>query len=70
MTTFCKIIGALLFIFGVLDLGLFYIADIDLTGFSWSPWAAFVAGGFFWKFADKDSDESEENEEAKETEQA
>lgn len=39
-----KVLGWLCYAFGALDLILFYFCDTDLTGVSWSPWAAFIVG--------------------------
>lgn len=43
-----KILGGLLIAFGVADFALFQLADIDLTGLSWSPYAAGLAGSVVW----------------------
>lgn len=59
MSIICKIIGALIFIFGVADLYLFYFQDVDLTGVSWSPYAAFILGSVVWNLGNKDEAKEE-----------
>ena len=43
------IIGALLFVFGLVDLGVYYIFDYDITGWSWFPYIATAIGGLLAK---------------------
>jgi hypothetical protein len=49
-----RFIGILLIIFGILDLVLFYFADIDLTGVSWSPYVSSLVGGILMKIGGGD----------------
>ncbi len=38
------LVGRLFYVFAVVDLGLFYFAETDITGVWWSPLAAVVLG--------------------------
>ena len=55
-----KVIGVLLIIFGLIDLGAYYIIDIDITGLWWFPWAATALGGFLVNQGRKQEEEEEE----------
>lgn len=57
-----KVIGWILVIFGILDFALYYLADVDLTGVSWSP---YIAGALGWGLIEiakkKDTDNNSDN---------
>ena len=57
-----KFLGYLCIGFGILDFGLFYMCDVDLTGVSWSPYVASLIGGVLVSIANKN--EAQEQEEA------
>ncbi len=54
-----KILSFLCYAFAVVDLGLFYIFDIDITGFSFSPVIAGVLGALF-SYLDGDNSNEED----------
>lgn len=54
-----KVLSILCYIFAALDFGLFYLADIDLTGVFWSPYVACALGYFFSWLGDRNSKENE-----------
>ena len=57
-----KVIGWILVIFGILDFALYYLADVDLTGVSWSPYIASVLGWGLIEIAKKkDNDNNSDN---------
>lgn len=47
-------IGLLCYGFGVLDLGMFYLLDTDITGVWWSPIAAFLVGAVLTRIGNSD----------------
>lgn len=50
-----KILSYICYIFAVIDFGLFYLIDIDITGVSWSPYVAGLVGaGLGWLGGDRD----------------
>lgn len=50
-----KILSYICYIFAVIDFGLFYLIDIDITGVSWSPYVAgLVVAGLGWLGGDRD----------------
>lgn len=50
-----RILSYLCYIFAVLDFGLFYLFDIDITGVSWSPYVAGIVGaGLGWLGGERD----------------
>ena len=57
-----KFLGYLCIGFGILDFGLFYLCDVDLTGVFWSPYVASLIGGVLVNIANKN--EAQEQEEA------
>ena len=58
-----KVLSILCYIFAALDFGLFYLADIDLTGVFWSPYAACALGYFFSWLGGKNSGAADEDAE-------
>lgn len=55
LATALSLIGLLLVGFGILDVVLANFFEIDITGVSWSPIAAWVSGGLLLKlFSDDD----------------
>lgn len=57
--TILKVIGILLMVFGVADLVLCNAGVVDLTGVSWSPWVAMLAGGAIHKLGSSGSEAEE-----------
>lgn len=53
-----KVIGWILVIFGILDFALYYLADVDLTGVSWSPYIAGALGWGLIEIAKKKNDDN------------
>lgn len=57
-----KVIGWIIVIFGILDFALYHLADVDLTGVSWSPYIAGVLGWGLIEIAKKkDNDNNSDN---------
>ena len=59
--TLLRGLGLILIILGILDFALFYIADIDFTGVSWSPYVLGLIGGVLMNIG-KGSDKEENQE--------
>ena len=59
-----KILGWILVIFGILDFALYYLAGVDLTGVSWSPYLACGLGWGLIEIAKKknEGDNSDDSE--------
>ena len=55
-----NVLSFLCYVFAVVDLGLFYIFDIDITGFSFSPIVAGALGALFSYLGGDNSEEASE----------
>lgn len=56
-------LGRLCYLFAIVDLGFFFLADTDITGVWWSPPAALLLGSFLiWLAKPKSANEVEEQD--------
>jgi hypothetical protein len=51
-----KIVGILCIVFGIADVALSWLGVADLTGVTWSPIVAFVAGSVLMRVGGDDSE--------------
>ena len=63
-----KILSIVCYIFAALDFGLYYLADVDITGVFWSPYVACALGAFFSWLASNNSNQVVSENEAAESE--